>query len=481
MKNKNGFTLIELLVTISMLAVIGSIIIYNTIGLTNDTKDLQYERMVENIKNSAKTYVSLYSKDFNDLYTSKAFTYVKIGAIIDAGLLDEDTTNPYTNKKLDRNDEVKVYVDGDSYEMVYVYPVTAEDRNTSVYLTSTTLTKSIESDNPDRANFFYIYEGIKTKMTSTDLSLVNEEGQLINDYASAGYASVLGYYKEYYKFKVTNVPSSFKKCTSMLECQTFMEMYESLISGMEYSDFYRPTKAGTYYITYQWQIPGSSTTKSATRKVVVVDTSEEAKEAEKNRATTTTRTTKEINEDDIIYDLNGSVHLTGNYVHTTDTYLFNDDSSWTIDVVANLQAPSGATGTILDCTHTGSWGNSRGGFKIVYHSTSIVVTRYNNDGTESNIKSHSVKFGKKVRFYVTHEKGSNKFSYYYYDDYESAPNTVTAKIEDADYAFFSSPKEVILGAYRKISSGGVITDTEYMLGTIHKLTIYKKAIPAPES
>jgi prepilin-type N-terminal cleavage/methylation domain-containing protein len=105
MRKKNGFTLTEILVTIAMIAVLGTIIIYSTIGVTNSSKENQYKRMIENIKNSAKTYVSLYPDEFGDLFSSKAFTYISLNQLISAGLLDEELVNPYTKEPIDTNQE----------------------------------------------------------------------------------------------------------------------------------------------------------------------------------------------------------------------------------------------------------------------------------------------------------------------------------------------------------------------------------------
>ena len=283
MREKNGFTLVELLVTIAMLAVIGSIIIYNTINLTNDTKDLQFERLVDNIKDATRTYVSLYPQEFSDLYNIRAFTYITVGELIDASLVDEELENPYTKRPIDRNEQIKIYVDGSSYEMVYVYPVTDKDRNTEVWLQTNSLTVEISEDGISEP--IYLYDGIFKTYSTNALSLVTEEGVLISTLPE-GFTTLLDYYKSTaegkgYSFS-GSTPSQLRQCesgnsaTGELVCgsKTFAD---KLNNNRDYKDFYYATKAGTYYLTYKWKTPGSKTTKTKTRVLKVIDYSDKAK------------------------------------------------------------------------------------------------------------------------------------------------------------------------------------------------------------
>ena len=181
MKNKKGFTLIELLAVIALIVVLGSIIIYSTIGINNSSKDLQYERMVENIKNSAKTYVSLYPDEFSELYSSRAFTYISLSEIIKAGFLDEDIVNPYTNKNIDLDSInegfIKVYVDGDSREMTYIYPVSDDEYNTSYWLQSETIYNYYDEETSS-FKAVYAYDGLTLAPATTKLSIADETGKI---------------------------------------------------------------------------------------------------------------------------------------------------------------------------------------------------------------------------------------------------------------------------------------------------------------
>ena len=282
MREKNGFTLVELLVTIAMLAVVGSIIIYNTINLTNDTKDLQYERLVDNIKDATRTYVSLYPQDFSDLYNIRAFTYITVGQLIDASLIDDELENPYTKQPIDKNDQIKIYVDGASYEMVYVYPVTEKDKNNEVWLQTNAMTVEIAEDGI--SDPIYLYEGIFQTYSTNALSLVKEDGVLVSTLPD-GFSTLLEYYKSTeegkgYSFSGTT-PSQLRQCSSgnettgELVCGT--KTFENKINNKrDYKDFFYATQAGTYYLTYKWKVPGSKTTKTKTRLLRVIDYTEKA-------------------------------------------------------------------------------------------------------------------------------------------------------------------------------------------------------------
>lgn len=308
MREKNGFTLIELLVTIAMLAVVGSIIIYNTINLSNDTKDLQYERLVDNIKDATRTYVSLYPQEFSDLYNIRAFTYITVGELIDASLIDEELENPYTKQPIDKNDQIKIYVDGASYEMVYVYPVTEKDRNNEVWLQTNSMTVEIADDGI--SDPIYLYDGIYQTYSTNALSLVNEDGVLISTLPE-GFSSLLEYYKSTeegkgYSFS-GSTPSQLRQCSSgnaatgELVCgsKTFAD---KINNKRDYRDFFYATKAGTYYITYKWKVPGSKTTKTKTRVLKVIDYTEKAQHEATTVKPDDNPDNPEENPDDVVTD-----------------------------------------------------------------------------------------------------------------------------------------------------------------------------------
>jgi prepilin-type N-terminal cleavage/methylation domain-containing protein len=263
MRKRNGFTLTEILVVIAMIAVVGTIIIVNTIAINNRSKDNEFNRMVENVKNATKTYVSLYPDDFSDLYSSKAFTYVSLKKVVKAGLLDEETINPYTKNPINLEDEfegyVKVYVDGDSYEMVYTYPLTADDYNTQYWLQTT----SITSNETEEKGFdvIYAYEGIQpnSKKATTNFAFSNEQGNLIQPSMTpelnAKYTSVLAMYKDMFNLSYA-VPPSFDQCSETNEkCKKAWE--DNHPDGATIQDYYIPQKTGTYEIKYNWSYTNS--------------------------------------------------------------------------------------------------------------------------------------------------------------------------------------------------------------------------------
>ena len=321
MRKKNGFTLVELLVTISMLAVVGTIIIYNVVSLNNDTKDLQYDRMVENIKNAAKTYVSLYPEDFSDLYSSKAFQYMKIQQLIDEGLLDEDTTNPYTNETVGGDERIRAYVDGSSYEMVFDYPVTSNSN--LMYITAYDFTSGTVGDT-DNLAALNVYYGLSTNT----FSMVNEDGTLDIDYVAAGYTSLIAYYESVYNLTYT-VPNSFTQCTTTT-CTEEILGEEVATESLKY--YYIPESAGTYEITYKWVDPTTKVNRSYKRKVRVTDSRTSSLEKSEQKEETTEVTLDTSDTYEIAYQMS-SKEFYGSTDTCIDTGVNLGTGNWKIDAI----------------------------------------------------------------------------------------------------------------------------------------------------
>lgn len=118
---KRGFTLVELLGIIVVLGVIATIvtpIIQNTLS---ENKETIYNTLVEQIKGSAKDYLSANTeylpKEEND------YSIIKIGDIKKEGLIQISIKNPKTDNFVSNESFVKVTKKGNNY----VYDVTIHD------------------------------------------------------------------------------------------------------------------------------------------------------------------------------------------------------------------------------------------------------------------------------------------------------------------------------------------------------------------
>lgn len=283
MKNRKGFTLTELLVVIAMIAVIGTVIIVNTVSINKRANDNEYDRMIENIVNSAKTYVSLYPEEFGDLYSTKAFSFISLNELIHSGLLDEEIINPYTNKQLDLEDKylgfIKAYVDGNSYEIVYKYPLTDDDYDIERYLVTTTINTYEDAEKGFQA--FYLFEGIEDSKASIDFGISDENGNLIETHE--GYPYLINRYKEEFKLTVDlnsmEFRDNFVKCSDdKINC-TSNSMWSDV--DKDHNDFYYPNKTGTFEIKYNWEYKDKNNNvhkKTTTRLVRVTSSTDREKE-----------------------------------------------------------------------------------------------------------------------------------------------------------------------------------------------------------
>ena len=217
-KGKKGFTLVELIVTIVLLGVVGAIIIYNMTSVASTNKDTDYERFVAAIKSAASVYADTNEEVFNQLYVDKAFIYFTVGDLIDAGLLDENLINPYTELKVDRNEKIKANLSSESGAIVFEYPVEGEDEESFLVALSDYV---VYGEN------YNCMQGAGTYM----LSLSDEEGNLI----------------------MLDNPANVKKYN--FTCK--------LPSNFD------PTNPGNYDVVYNW-VTDSGTAKSATRVLKVL-------------------------------------------------------------------------------------------------------------------------------------------------------------------------------------------------------------------
>ena len=131
MKNKKGFTLVEILVSIGLLALLGSVIAISLNRVFKDNNIKNYNEFVEKVKSSAMLYVNNTVDIINDLNDS-SFKIITIGNLTDNGYVDDALVNPNTDKKIDKNEKIKVSYDSD-HELIVEYPYNNSETEAYLY------------------------------------------------------------------------------------------------------------------------------------------------------------------------------------------------------------------------------------------------------------------------------------------------------------------------------------------------------------
>ena len=470
MRKKNGFTLTELLVTVAMLAVVGTVIIISAIGINNSSKETQYKRMVENIINSAKTYASLYPDDFNKLYSSVAFEYVPLKNIIAAGLLDEEIINPYTKEQIDLDQncsastitgdkvclsQLKVYIDGDTLEMTYKYPLTHDDFNTVIWLRTSSIVSSATDSGFEPV---FAYSGIVAGANANnDFAFSDEDGNLIS--ATVG-ESLLAKYKNDFHLEY-EMPSSFVSCATegnLTETQKEIcngMTTETIPLGASKADYYFPTQTGDFEIKYKWNYThgGDTIYRNDYRIVRVMSATEEEKEKEKTNVKTTTTKVTTPDEDGIIYHLSNQVIFNQNKPIETGIPILQTDSEstypheFTIEITATTEEGIRNSDILLDCSDSNS-----NGF-IIYHSYGHKVLKTFKGGAlwGSTKQTELLYNGRPFKLVLTYGgEGESKNSMDYYYSVNPSKNQYK-KVGSISLGSFSDA-ECVLGGYRNGTS-----------------------------
>ena len=494
MRKKNGFTLTELLVVIAMLAIVGTIIIVNTVSINKRAKDSEYDRMVEMIKNATKTYVSLYPDNFADLYSSKAFSYVSLNGVIKAGLLDEETINPYTKEKLDIDDPytgfVKVYVDGDSYEMVYKYPLTGDDYNTQIWLQMTTI-----NGTEDETNGFSpinVFDGItpNSKLATIDFGFSNESGNLINandpNY-DKDYVSLLDKYKKAYNITF-EVPSSFTVCSdARAEC-TSQSWYTNMPAGASISDYYVPTKTGTFEIKYNWSYKVGDKTIYRTDTRLVRITSET--DREKNRVATAAVT--EAYEEPVA-DPNGIIFRRDNFGFKGDQpldtglELLREDENGKRHPFSILLQGKIDSSVLADNVRLIDFiDENNNGFFVSYFKNDYFfrLTKNDNNGKESEFigkKDGPLKYTNNKRFrmliYFDPNLVDGKLFYEYVSDIDDSSFINDKKLSSGNGGFENYIFFMRNTSHQSLAIGGRKDKTANLKGSLERIIVFNKADP----
>lgn len=466
MKNKKGFTLTELLVVIALIAVLGSIIIYSTIGINNSSKDLQYERMVENIKNSAKTYVSLYPDEFSELYSSRAFTYISLSEIIKAGFLDEDIVNPYTNKNIDLDSInegfIKVYVDGDSREMTYIYPVSDDEYNTSYWLQSETIYNYYDEDTSS-FKAVYAYDGLTLAPATTKLSIADENGKIVQKEMVD--SSILKVYKDKFELSHEDI-NGLDRCTNPGEngCPAAADIAKDATIG----DYYVPKKSGSYEIKYHWSYTRSDGTKVNrvdTRKVIVTSSSEEEKNQASTQAVTTASTEATTSTaEGIIYECPYK-EFNGAFSTNSDTFVVNGNNAFTVYIKGKIERTTNTEVVLVD-----NYSASGGSFRVYFvpGNNYISIRSYISDVTLTTNLDYVPGNTFKLVFGVNPTVDKKTMNISYIPNVNVSKPTITSKTMTFNYRESNMP--MIVGSYRNTSS----TDPKYITAHIDRLAVYNK-------
>lgn len=104
--NQKGFTLIEMIITIVLLAIVGTFITINFVGLNNKRDTKEQVRSKNIITTAVDAYIRVEDIDVNDSKT------IEVRTLVNEGYLTEKLIGDYTNYKVvvtKTNDKSYVY------------------------------------------------------------------------------------------------------------------------------------------------------------------------------------------------------------------------------------------------------------------------------------------------------------------------------------------------------------------------------------
>ena len=111
---KNGFTLIELIITIGLLALIGTVIAVNVMGMFSEQEDLDYEAFVREIEDSACMYVETAFSSDERTNCRRNTCIVTVDMLLAKGYISDDLVDPSTGEL--------VIVNQDKYRVKVSWP-----------------------------------------------------------------------------------------------------------------------------------------------------------------------------------------------------------------------------------------------------------------------------------------------------------------------------------------------------------------------
>lgn len=117
--NREGFTLIELLAVLILLAIIMGLGSYSIIGIINNTREKDYELLIENINSAVEEYYIECKYDKPNISEWKCENKIYLSRLVEYGYLKANSTdgsnvlvNPKNNKKISDCMIEYSYVDG---------------------------------------------------------------------------------------------------------------------------------------------------------------------------------------------------------------------------------------------------------------------------------------------------------------------------------------------------------------------------------
>lgn len=128
MKNK-GFTLVEIIISLVLLAAIGLLIATNLNKSFDKFNEDEYDQIVSRINSAVDIYVDNNPNIKNELESTKAFVYVTIKELMDAGLLDKNIlkNNRLIEEEINENHKVKVSLDANGLYLIEFKPEREDD------------------------------------------------------------------------------------------------------------------------------------------------------------------------------------------------------------------------------------------------------------------------------------------------------------------------------------------------------------------
>lgn len=100
MKNDNGFTLVELLVTVALLGALSLIVGLGVSNMLRHQKEKQFDDYTEQLEKAGCVYAEHNTLTASVCGSNAASCQIKFSALVTAGLIEKDLTNPSTQKRV---------------------------------------------------------------------------------------------------------------------------------------------------------------------------------------------------------------------------------------------------------------------------------------------------------------------------------------------------------------------------------------------